>query len=214
MNKIDQIINAIEKAKRRESNLTPLGLSIPMLGSIQIRHLLNNLGAISKNMADIGSHIGGSYCSMVCNNHLEKTYVIDSWASDEESERKCEHEFIENVSLCRPIETELKIIKSDCFATDLTLIDVPIDLYSYDCGHSKEEQKQALIYFKPILSDEFIYCCDDWDFDGVKEGTWEGIELGGYDVLFHQELLNEGPGDHLDQEWWNSYAVFLLKKKP
>ena len=210
---VESVKEAIEKAKRRESNLTPLGLSIPMLGSIQIRHLLNNLGAISINYLTVGVHVGGDYVSAVCNNSIKRTFAVDSWASDEGSERKCEQEFIDNTILCKPANTELRIIKSDCFAADLSIIDEPIEFYSYDCGHSREEQRDALIYFKPALAEEFIYCCDDWDFEGVKEGTWEGIEQGGYEVIFHEELLNGVPGDHLDQYWWNSYAVFLLKKK-
>lgn len=214
MDKIQQIENAIAKAERRESNLTPLALSVPMLGSLNIRHLLNNFGSISENYLSVGVHVGGDYASAVCNNKLKKTFAVDSWASDEGSERKCEQEFFENSDLCKPPETDLTIIKSDCFATDISKIDAPIDFYSYDCGHSQSEQRQALTYFKPALADVFIYCCDDWDFKGVKEGTLEGIEEGGYEILFQKELLNPVPGDHLDQHWWNSYAVFLLKKKP
>ena len=120
MDKIKRIDEAITFARQRKSNLTPLALSIPMLGSLNIRHLLNNLGALSENYLSVGVHVGGDYASAVCNNKLKKTFAVDSWASDEGSERKCEREFIENSAICKPPETELTIIKSDCFATDLS----------------------------------------------------------------------------------------------
>ena len=83
MSKVELIEEAIEKAIRRESKLTPFAMSVPMLGSLQIRHLLNNLGAISKSFLDVGSHRGGSYCSAVFkNNNLDDVAAVDSWASD------------------------------------------------------------------------------------------------------------------------------------
>jgi len=215
MNKIQQIDNAIEMAIKRESKLTPLALSIPMLGSLRIRHLLNNLGAISTTFIDIGSHVGGSYCSTVFKNeNLKYSAVVDSWESDAATGRSCYQEFVDNSLLCKPITLELSIEVSDCFSVDLTKFNEKFDLYSYDAGHSSEDQKQALIYYKPILADQFIYCCDDWLYGEVKEGTMDGIREGGYEILHQRELINETQGDgHLNDEWWRSYAVFLLKKK-
>ena len=215
MNKIEQIESCIQMAYKRESKLSPLALSIPMLGSLRIRHLLNNLGAISTSFIDVGSHIGGSYCSAVYkNDNLKYSAVVDSWASDETTGRNCFQEFSDNSLLCKPIELELLVEKSDCFSVDLSQFKHPFDLYSYDAGHSKEDQKNALIYYMPVLAEEFIYCCDDWCYQEVKQGTLEGIKEGGYEILYEAELINETPGDeHLNEEWWRGYYVALLKKK-
>jgi hypothetical protein len=219
MTKIEQIEEAIEKAIRRESKLTPLSLSVPMLGSLQIRHLLNNLGAISTSFIDVGSHVGGSYCSAVFkNNNLKDVAAIDSWESDITEGHNHEQHFRENAVIFTPANVDdptiMQIIKSDAFKVDLSLFDgQKVDFFSYDAGHSREQQKQALIYYKPILADEFIYCCDDWAFDGVKEGTLEGIEDGGYEILYQRELLNDNGELYQNEQWWDNYAVFLLKKK-
>lgn len=220
MIRVKQIELAIEKAIKRESKITPLALAVPMLGSLQIRHLLNNLGYISKNFLDVGSHVGGSYCSAVFNNgNLDNVFAVDSWESDVIDGHKHEEDFRENAFFFTPCNTDnptfMSIIKSDCFQVDLMEFDdVKIDLYSYDAGHSKEQQKQALIYYKPILAEEFIYVCDDWMFEGVKEGTMEGIEEGGYEILYQRELLNDNGELYQNEQWWDGYAVFLLKKKP
>jgi hypothetical protein len=217
MGKIELIDEAIEKAIRRESKLTPLALSVPMLGSLRIRHLLNNLGAISSRFIDVGSHRGGSYCSTVFKNpNIVYACAVDSWESDKDlpENEKNEIDFMENATLMTPAETVLEIVKSDAFASLDKLPITEMDLFSYDAGHSREDQKNALIYYRPILSSEFIYCCDDWMFEEVKPGTMDGIEEGGYEILHMRELINETPGDgHLNDEWWRSYAVFLLKKK-
>src|SRR5882762_1491374 len=205
MDKIELIQSAIIMAERRESKITPLALAVPMLGSLQIRHLLNNLGAISTNFLDIGSHVGGSYCSAVFkNNNLDNAFAIDSWESDATDGHNHEGDFRENAAFFTPANVEkptfMAIIKSECFEVDLNQFDdVKIDFYSYDAGHGREQQKQALIYYKPVLADEFIYVCDDWTYGEVKEGTMEGIEEGGYEILYQRELLNDTSGDgHLN----------------
>lgn len=215
MTKIEQIEDAIEKALRRESKLTPLAISVPMLGSLQIRHLLNNLGAVSKRFLDVGCHRGGSYCSaMFKNDDIEHATAVDSWASDIIEGMECEKDFRENAELLTPSQSKLVVLKGDCF--DVSIGEVHgVDFFSYDAGHSKEDQKEALVYYRPALANEFIYVCDDWTFGDVKEGTMQGIEEGGYEILYQRELLNDTPGDgHLNEEWWRGYAVFLLKKKP
>lgn len=217
MSKIEQIQGAIKKAEKRESGLTPEAINVPMLGSLQIRHLLNNLGAISSSFLDVGSHVGGSYCSAVFgNDNLVEATSVDSWESDFTEGHKHERDFRTNAAMCTPVGTTVNIVKSDSFEVDFHSLDFnkSVDFYSYDAGHSQEQQKQALIYYKPILANEFIYVCDDWTFEGVKEGTLEGIEEGGYEILFQQELLNDNGELYQNEQWWDGYAVFLLKKKP
>jgi hypothetical protein len=216
--RIEAIKNAISRADQMQSDMPLETLQVPFLGSLKIRALLNNLGAIATHVADIGSHKGGSMCSMLSgNSNIKSATAIDSWASDETNEDKAYPQFMDNVAKFKSLNTELNVIVGDCWEVSLDLIPNKIDLYSYDAGHSKEDQKQALIYYKGILADEFIYCCDDWEYGDVKAGTLEGIAEGGYEILFQQELLNP-PGtienDHLNEHWWRSYAVFLLRKKP
>lgn len=215
--KIKAIKEAINKADRFESKLSAQAIMVPFLGSLKIRALLNNLGELATHICDIGCHKSGSMSSMLYgNNNIKSATAIDSWASDETNEDKAYPQFLENTQKFKPAITELNVIVGDCWEIDLSLIPNKIDLYSYDAGHSRIEQRDALIYYKDMLADEFIFVCDDWAYQQVKEGTLEGIKDGGYEVLFEKELLNpEGSteDDHLNDHWWRSYAVFLLKKK-
>lgn len=228
MDKVELIKIAIEKAERLESKLTPEVINVPFLGSLKIRALLNNLGAISHTYLEIGCHKGGSFCSATYENPLDFSIAIDNWESDMSNEDKAYPQFRENVKKYKHYLTYLSEITQDCFSVKFdtfpwTLLGnkemstIPkVDFYNYDAGHSFEDQKMALTYYKPVLADEFIFVCDDWQYGEVKEGTLAGIEEGGYEVLFKQELLNEEPyneEEHRNMEWWRGYAVFLLKKK-
>lgn len=215
--RIEAIRAAIEKADKFQSKLNEEAISVPFLGSLKIRALLNNLGELATHVCDIGCHKSGSMTSMLYGNgNIQSATAIDSWASDETNEDKAYPQFMENTMKFKPEATELNVIIGDCWEVSLDLIPNKIDLYSYDAGHSLSDQKNALIYYKDMLADEFIYLCDDWAYGDVKKGTLEGIKWGNYEVLFEQELLNTEPYnevEHRNMEWWRGYAVFLLKKK-
>ncbi len=140
--------------------------------------------------------------------------AIDSFASDEPYHNdQAEPQFMANSKLLLEPETDFMFIKQDSFKVDLSVIAPNIDFYFFDGSHGREDQKNALLYYKSVLADEFIYACDDWDYGEVKEGTMEGIEQGGYEILFQEELHGAIPGEHDNDSWWRGYFIALLKKK-
>jgi hypothetical protein len=212
MSKVELIEQAIEKAERRESKLTPLALAVPALSSLMLRALMNNLGSISTRYAENGVHKAGLFCSTLFKNpNLISATAIDSWASDEFNEDKAEPQFDENVLFIKPPDTKLQKIKSDSFAVNPNDIEGPIDLYLYDSDHSEICQCNALLHFLPAMADEFIFCVDDWDFPEVEAGTWRGLIESSVDILFSWIAAGN---DHDNMGAWNGFAVFLLKKKP
>jgi Methyltransferase domain len=216
MNKTELIQQAINKAYLKESNIDEYAYRVPALSSIRIRNLMNNLGAIADNYLECGTHKGGLFCSTIYKNkNLNVAVAVDSWESDANSEDKAELVFDAFVSMLKPDGLPIVKIKADAFKVDLSLIPAKIDLFLYDAGHSKEDQKNALIYYKDVLADEFIFCCDDWQYGEVKEGTLEGIKEGGYEVVYEKELLNPDgytEDQHLNDHWWRGYYVALLRK--
>lgn len=211
------IKNCIERADKFQSKLSAEAIAVPFLGSLKIRALLNNLGALATHVLEIGCHKSGSLSSTIYENHnIKSITAIDSWESDETNEDKAYPQFIENTMRFKPENSELNVIVGDCWDVPLTNIKHPIDFYNYDAGHSEQDQMEALTHYKDVLADEFIYVCDDWQYGDVKKGTMEGIKWGGYEVLFDVELLNTEPyteDEHRNMEWWRGYYVALLKKK-
>jgi hypothetical protein len=212
MSKVELIKEAIERGLRRESNLTPLALSVPMLGSLNIRHLLNNLGSLSTVYCDHGSHVGGSYCSAVFKNtNLTNAISIDSWASDATEGHHYEQDFRDNALIMTPPETELQIIKSDSFSVDLSEIHQKIDFYYFDGSHDYLSQRKALTYYLPVLADIFLYAVDDYMLKEVREGAQDGIVESGCEILFEREF--ETDSEYSNESFWRSWYVCLLKKK-
>ncbi len=209
---IEQIETAIENGLKRESKLSIIkeALEVPALTSLNIRHLLNNLGEIGSKYLEVGVHRGGTFCSTVFQNMLISAIAVDSWESDDTNEFKAEKDFINNATTFIEIGTKLKIIKSDAFEVDLNNIPRFVDLYLYDGGHSEDDQRKALTYYLPVFDDEFIFLVDDYDWPEVQKGTQDGIKECGLQILF--EIYFKG-NDHDNDGWWNGLYISLLKKK-
>jgi hypothetical protein len=212
MNKIDQIKSAIFEASHRRSRLTPLALSVPALSSLQIRHLMNNLGSISTNYLEHGVHKGGLFCSTICNNpNLSFVCAVDNWASDATGVDEAEGQFWENAMMLKPRDTISLIIKKNSFDVAIGEMPVKYDLYLFDADHSEDSQCRALTHFLPSMGDEFIFCVDDYDWEDVRSGTERGIIESGVEILFRDVWAGN---DHDNEGAWNGFAIFLLKKKP
>lgn len=214
MTKIEQIEFAIETAIKRESKITPLALAVPALSSLNIRHLMNNLGAISTHYLEHGVHRGGLFCSTIFKNeNLVTATAIDSFESDDTQGETAMRDFLDNEAICCPptLNGGFALIKSKSFDVPAEGIGVPIDLYLFDADHSEDSQCRALTHFLTAMADEFIFCVDDWDFPEVEAGTIRGLEETGVEILFSRIFKGN---DHDNENFWNGFAVFLLKKKP
>lgn len=217
MDKIALIKNAVEKAINHQSKMDETAWSVPALSSLKIRHLMNNLGAISTKYMEHGTHKGGVFCSVLRNNpNIEIAYWGDSFASDKITGEDVQGQFMKNAMKCIDgSETVLLGEVSDTF-------DLPhdfacdVDLYCFDADHSYESQRKAMTHFLPSMANEFIVTVDDWQYGDVKAGTLDGIKDSGCEILFEQELLNPEPyteDQHLNDLYWRGFYIALLKKK-
>lgn len=205
------IHNAIERAVARQSKLTDEALRVPMLGSLQIRHLLNNLGGMANHYMEHGVHKGGSFCSAIFGNELVTATAVDCFASDKTNDvDPAQPIFLANVDKFLHPGTIFELIVSDSFDVNPENIVNLIDLYYFDGDHSYESQRKALTHFKSSMDEEFVYVVDDYMLDVVRKGTQDGIKDGGYEVLYERELVTDHEYDN--ESWWRGFAVFLLKK--
>lgn len=211
MNKIQLVKEAIEKAKKRESKMDEVAWSVPALSSLNIRHLMNNLGASSTNYLECGVHRGGLFCSTIRNNNLDIALAIDSFESDKVTGENIEAEFDKNSLNC--VEgTDTAIFKtvSDTFSVDPNTMPIEIDLYLYDAAHDYDSQRNAMSWFLDNMADEFVVCVDDYDWPEVQEGTQHGIADAGVEILFEEVWKGN---DHDNDGNWNGFYIAVLKKK-
>lgn len=209
--KIEAVREAIAKGVQRQSKLDTTALSVPGLMSLNIRHILNNLGAISTIVGDHGSHVGGSFCSMVYkNSNIREAISIDSWRSDETEGNNHYQEFLNNSNICISPETRLNVIKSDSFSVDLSCIPNKMDLYYFDATHTEDAQRMGLTYYLPVLADTFIFCVDDYMLPEVKKGTQDGIKESGCEILYENEFITDHEYDN--ESFWRGWYCCVLKK--
>lgn len=210
--KIIAIKDCIERAKNHQSKMDQTAWGVPALSSLKIRHLMNNLGAISTNYLECGVHRGGLFCSTLINNtHLRAT-ANDNFASDIVTGEDIEHEFAINRKKCTVVSQwpYIEVKKCDTFDVNPSTIDGPIDLYLFDSDHSYESQRKAMTHFLPAMADEFIICVDDYDWPDVFKGTQDGIEDSRCQVLFYDIWAGN---NHDNDGAWNGFFIALLKKK-
>lgn len=215
--KILAIQNAIEKAKNHQSKMDQVAWSVPALSSIKLRHLMNNLGAISTRYMEHGNHRGGVFCSVLRNNpNIEIAYWCDNFASDKITGENIEDEFMANAMKCiEGTETVLLGEVSNTFDLPSDFGD-DVDLYCFDASHDYDSQRKAMTHFLPSMANEFIVTVDDWQYGDVKKGTIDGIIDSGCEILFQEELLNPEPyteDQHLNDLYWRGFYIALLKKK-
>lgn len=209
--KISAIRNAIEMAKSHQSKMDQTAWDVPALSSLKIRHLMNNLGAISTRYLEIGTHKGGVFCSAIRNNpNIEMAFAIDNYASDATNEDKAYPQFLDNVEKCKSDKLWFYHHVKDTFDVPVNIIQDGYDLYTYDAAHDYESQRKAMTHFLPAMADEFILCVDDHDWQDVFLGTEDGIKDANVEVLFQEAFKG---GDHDNETFWNGFYVALLKKK-
>lgn len=209
--KIEAIKNAIEMAKNHQSKMDEIAWNVPALSSLKIRHLMNNLGAISTRYYEAGVHKGGLFCSTIRNNsNLLSASANDSFESDDSSEDKAYPQFISNVEKCKSPNTIFTLAIGDTFEVGTPLVEGPIDLYLFDSDHSYESQRKAMTHFLPAMADEFIVCVDDYDWEDVSKGTMIGLAESGCNRLFQHVFVGN---DHDNSGYWNGFYIALLKKK-
>ena len=204
MSKIDQIIKAIEDAANGISKMDGASIDIPGFTSHGLKHLMNNLGAISTKYCEVGIHKASLFVATLFQNDLTGI-AIDNYSEFDQGGQSRELAYKHCGQFLKPEQWE--IIEKDCWTiTPKEVKDV--DLYLYDGAHDQESQRKGISHFKDMLADECIVCVDDYRWQHVKMGTMAGIKEAGFEILYDQYLWDGKE----DGSFWNGYAIFLLKK--
>jgi beta-1,4-mannosyl-glycoprotein beta-1,4-N-acetylglucosaminyltransferase len=228
--------DCIEKAWREESKIDKEVLDLMSMSNNRIRHLFNNIGSFGNlNYLEVGCWKGGSTSSMLSNNKLNTSTIIDNFSqflpSEENKwmgEKHPREELVDNLGKFGN-DNLVKIIEQDFYTVDMNTLP-PADVYFYDGGHDYESQRNALKYALPALADTFIFMVDDYHWPEVNKGTKEAVEelinSGQISCLYQRELLSFTPPKdvwpdgwqkgltNLIGEWRNGIYIGLFKKNP
>jgi hypothetical protein len=208
---INHVKFAIHQGDLQLSKLNPKILKIEGMSTSKTRCFLNALCSLpGTKYLEIGCWKGSTFISALYKNKetLDLAIGIDNW-SEFEGPRE---DFIKH---CKKFLKKIpyQFYSQDCFSVDPTLfIKKKINTYFYDGNHSPESQAQAFLFFNPILEDLFVTIIDDWNWDSVRQGTYEAFSALNYTILYEAAL----PARYnQDQEmWWNGLYVAVIRKNP
>lgn len=205
---ISRVKTSVYHAHIGKSRLTGDILSLEGMSSNLVRHFLNNLCSFrTTNYLEIGCWKGSTFISALYgnNNSVNSAVTIDDW-SDFGGPR---YEFHSNVNKYIS-NVPHKILESDCFRTDLSVFQYPINVYFYDGDHTEEAQEKAFTYFNPIFADTFIAIVDDWNAEEVRKGTSSAFKKLNYKILFEEQFFTTKNGD--TNSWWNGLYIAVIDK--
>lgn len=205
MNYSYHIGDCIKKTLNGHSKLNEKAIKMEGMSSFNVRNLLNLLLEMpNAKYLEIGVWKGSTFYSALYKNNPFYALAIDNWSQFNGSKEY----FLKTIS---DLECEYNFLDKESFTVNVNKeIKQKINIYFYDGDHWKESQSLAITHYIDAMEDEFIYICDDWNFDGVSEGTLEAIQKVGLSIEKSWTLKADYNGDV--KNWWNGLWVAHLKK--
>jgi hypothetical protein len=210
---VTHIDKSFNDAENSLSKINEEILAMDGMTGNKTRHFYNNI----VNMEDaryleIGTWKGSSVCSAMCGNKAT-ILCIDNWSEFGGPKE----EFLTNYNKFKG-SNNAKFIEEDCFNVDTSKLG-KYNIYMYDGNHTSDSHYKALEHYLNCLDDIFIYIVDDWNWEGVREGTLSAINKLNLTVLYKKELRltqdnTTTPEPLLRETWWNGIYIAVLKKSP
>lgn len=201
------IEDCIKKHNSGYSKLNTQALS--MDGIIKSgRNLLNLLADFDGcRYMHIGTWKGACLYSALCGNSVDYAIACDNFSmwTDPDSIDNQILDLDIMLDLMQPKEqdeiVEFEFYGGDCFSMPLDRVKKPINMYFYDGSHKVGDHFLSLYYYDPVLDNEFVFVCDDWQEEKVKVGTFAAIMQCSYKII----------SSHVCE---SLYVAHLKKNKP
>lgn len=223
---MEKYINHLEDCFKKSENLTSKInqdiIDMEGMTGTKTRHFYNNLLDIDDaRYLEIGTWKGSSLSSAMYKNKA-RVVCIDNWSQSFYNQTDNPKDtFVINFEKFKG-ENSAIYIDSDCFTFDINTLDTKFNIYMYDGDHSIASQYKALQYYMPVLDDVFIFIVDDWNWEGVRQGTETAIKDLNLNVLYKKEIILTENDKHTHEiengyeiassTWWNGIVTYVFKK--
>ena len=207
------IEKSFQNAENKVSKITDDIINMEGMSGTKTRHFYNNLLDYKyARYLEIGTWKGSSVCSAMCNNKAKVT-CIDNWSEFGGPK----DEFLVNFEKFKG-ENKANFIENDCFKIDISSFP-KYNIYMYDGNHENESHYKSLLHYYNCLDDIFIFVVDDWNWEDVRNGTFDAIAKLNLKVLYQKSIRSTWDNSHVVQtegrdNWWNGIYVAILEKQP
>lgn len=194
------IIHSFNNATNNISKITPEIISISNMIGVKKLHFFNNLLEMDgSRYLQLGGWKGVMICSAMYNNTSYITCIHD-W-SGFEGPRNI---FLDNLNKYKGAN-QMVFIEHEPITLDL--ITVPISNIYYSCGDPT--RTMTLQYYLPKLTNVFIYIISHWNWEYVRDETYQMFNELNLSILF--EMANSQDNETI-KYWDSGLAVFILSK--
>jgi len=179
------------------------------------RYFINNLlGSLDNvNYLEIGTWAGSTACSALYGNKA-RAVCVDNWKEFGGPKDL----FFSNIDKIKSSDLDFSFIEDNFQNIDYSNIG-KFNVYMYDGGHDYQEQYDALKLTQSALEDTFVFIVDDWNWERVRNGTFDAIHDLNLTVENSIEIRTMqqevwwapdiiGPAS----DWHNGYFISILKK--
>jgi len=207
-----QIEHAFHSAELGKSQITEEILAMEGMTGKKTRHFYNQLlNMEGARYLEIGTWKGSSSCSAMCGNSA-KVLCIDNWSEFGGPK----DDFLRNFEKYKG-NNDAMFIESDCFAVDTKYLPI-FNVYMYDGNHTHDSHYRALMHYINNLDDIFIFIVVDWNWEDVRNGTYESIKKLNLEIMYEKEIRLTSDNTHTplpiaSETWWNGIYVAILKKR-
>jgi hypothetical protein len=209
---VDHVEKCFEFAIQNTSKVTQDILNIEGMSGKKTRHFYNNLLSIpNRTYLEVGTWKGSTLCSAMYNNEA-RVVCIDNWSEFNGPK----DEFLANFYKFKG-KNDAMFIENDCFNVDVTSLPI-FDIYLYDGDHKYECHYKSLIHFWDCLDKMFIYIVDDWNWEYVRNGTYDALKSLKCEIVYEREIRTTNNNTHPQVgsvgqlNWHNGIGVFVIKK--
>lgn len=217
-NKNSKYADLIELALSKDDTKLPDWiLEMDGMSGKKYRHFINNLisNIEDSRYLEVGCWKGSTSCAAIYGNNV-KAYCIDNWAEFGGPKNI----FYENIQRCTDECDDIEIVFEEGDFRNIKYDDIgKYNIYLFDGPHRKEDQYDGLVIPQVALDDEFIFICDDWNWEPVRSGTFEAIANSNLEVLYAIEIRTTDDDSYPPEEntkqnsdWHNGYYISVLKK--
>jgi len=206
------IETAFEMAENKRSKITDELIQMEGMTGTKTRHFYNNLlNRPDARYLEIGTWKGSSVCSAMCGNRA-RVLCIDNWSEFGGPKE----DFLRNFNKYKGDNTA-NFIESDCYKVDTTKLP-KFNIYLYDGNHTKDSHYNALVHYYNCLDDIFIFIVDDWNWQAVRDGTYDSFKKLNLTRLYEKEIRLTQDDSHTPQPlasetWHNGIYVAILQKQ-
>ena len=182
------------------------------MSGMKTRHFYNNL--LNKDDArylEIGTWKGSTVCAALCGNKAT-VVCIDNWSEFGGPK----DEFLVNFNTHKG-DNHAIFIEKDCFQVDVSTLP-KFNIFMYDGDHKHYSHYKAIVHYYSCLDDIFVFIVDDWNWNAVRDGTYESIKNLNLKILYEKEIRltydNSHTPDYLAlTTWHNGIYVAILQKQ-